>query len=117
LAEELVRRHAERGGMLGAEHRAIGVVVDRNQLRTPEQDDLRLGRQQNTDRAAQALRPALNRAERCGRPLFFADEGAHFTAPYQPIRCQGPQLACGWTSHYWQAAGRFKWARESGRGE
>ena len=89
--------------MLGAEHRAIGVVVDRNELRSPEENDLRLRRQQDADRAAQALRPALDGAERRVRPLFRADEGAHFTAPYQPIRCQGPGRFCGWIIHCWQA--------------
>ena len=40
FAPRLAPRQSQRGRMLGAEHRAIGVVVEDGELGTPEQDDL-----------------------------------------------------------------------------
>src|SRR3954468_24910592 len=105
-------RHAEGNRVLSPEHRTISVVVDRNELRSPEQNDLCLRRQQDADRAAQALRPALDRAERRARPVFRTDEGAHLTATYQPVCCQRPRrfqhgiVIVGRTSTRWDALPR-----------
>ena len=64
LAPALAGGTTERPGMLRAEHRRIGVVVDRDELRAPEEDHLSPGWQQDADRAPEALRPRLHGAER-----------------------------------------------------
>ena len=83
LAPALARGTTERPRMLRAEHRRIGIVVDRDELGTPEEDDLRLRRQQDADRAPEALRPRLHRTERRCRPVVRADALAHLPAACQ----------------------------------
>ena len=79
-------RQSECEWMLPAEDRPIRVVIEDNKLGAPEQNDLRFRRQQDADRAAQALRPMLKRAERGRGPVLVAHEPAHFAAARQPIR-------------------------------
>ncbi len=85
LAPALAGGTTERPRMLRAEHGCIGVVVDRDELRTPEKDDLRPGRQQDADGAPQALRPGLHGAEGGRRPVVLADEVAHPAAPREKV--------------------------------
>jgi hypothetical protein len=83
LAPRDPRRQPERVRMLGAEDGTIGVVVETDELRSPEQNDLRLRRQQHADGAAQALRPGLDGAEGRTRPVEGAHPLPHLAAPGQ----------------------------------
>jgi hypothetical protein len=80
LAPGLASRKTQGARMLRAEHRTIGVVVENGEFGTPENDDLRLRRQQHAHDAAQALRPGLHCAERRGRPVVGTNEPTHFAA-------------------------------------
>ena len=86
LAPAIARRTTECPRMLRAKHRRIGVVVDRDELGTPEENDLRLRRQQDADRAPEALRPRLHGTERRRRPVV----GPHLV-PLLPERKQQNQ--------------------------
>ena len=65
--------------MLRAEDRTVGVVVEDDEFRAPEQDDLRLGRQQHAHRAAQALRPVVT-----GPSGVFDQSMSRMRAPISP---------------------------------
>ena len=78
---------AERMRMLGAEDRAIGVVVKDDELRAPKQDDLSLRRKQHAQHAAQALGPRLHRTERRLRPVECAHERTQLSAAGQDRCC------------------------------
>ena len=79
----------ERRGCLLAQHRDVGVVVELHELRAPEQTDLGLRREQDADRAAEALRPGVGGAERGGGPLELADAPAHLATTREPGRRGG----------------------------
>ena len=59
--------------MIGADAGRVGVVVERDEIRAPEQHDLGLRGQQHADRRLQGLGPLAGRPERRVRPV----EGAH----------------------------------------
>ena len=87
----------ERLRMLRAEDGTVGVVVEDDELRAPEQDDLGLRRQQHAERAAQTLRPGVRIAGRRLRPIEGAHARTHFAAAGEERqRRQGPKrrLAC-----------------------
>src|SRR6185436_17336757 len=91
----LAAGHAESVWMLGAEHRAIGIVVKHGKVAPPERDDLRFGREQHAHRASEALWPALDRPQRRGRPVHRAHPRAHFAAALKKRQCgigHGPIL-------------------------
>ncbi len=68
LPPVLYRRPTEGARMLVADARRVGIVVQGDEFRAPEQHDLRLGRQQRGHRRLQARRPGVRRAEgRTGR--------------------------------------------------
>ena len=94
LAPALARGTTERLRMLRAERRRIGLVVDRDELGTPEEDDLRLRRQQDADRAPEALWPRLHGTERCRRPVVLADELAHLPTARQVGFRDDDRIAC-----------------------
>ncbi len=71
---------AQRTRVLGAEHRSVSIVIERDQLLSPEERDLRLGWQQDAECASQALRPCLDGAERRCRPVELSDESPHLAA-------------------------------------
>jgi hypothetical protein len=59
--------------VIGADARRVGVIVERDEIRAPEQDDLGLRGQHHADRRLQGLGPSAGRTERRDRPV----EGAH----------------------------------------
>src|SRR5262249_57671118 len=76
--------------MLRPEDRSVGVVVEDDELRAPEEDDLGLGRQQRAEGAAEALRPGVKGAERRPRPVEAADPLAHLaSAREEVVRARG----------------------------
>src|ERR1700730_1135214 len=81
LAPGAMSGQPERLRMLGAEHRTIGVVVENGEFESPEQDDLRLRREEHAERASKTLRPRVRGAERTIRPVHLAHAGAHVAAP------------------------------------
>src|SRR5581483_4291803 len=80
LAPRVASGASERVRMLDAEDGPVGVVVEDGEIRTPEEADLRFGRQQHADGAAQALRPLAWGAERRPCPVHGAHVRAHFAA-------------------------------------
>ena len=70
----------ERVRMFCAEDRTVRIVVQHDEFRPPEHDDLRLGRQQHAHGAAQALRPCVDRSERRCRPIQRAHPRAHLAS-------------------------------------
>jgi len=78
--EDALARVEQGAGMFGAKDRAVGVVVEDTELRAPEQDDLRLGREHHADGAPQALRPRVDGTERQAGPVRGAHPRAHFPA-------------------------------------
>ena len=89
LAPALAGGTTERPGMLRAEHRRVGVVVDRDELRAPEEDHLSPGWQQDADRTPEALRPRLHGAKRGRRPVVLANAAAHLAAAREEVRPGG----------------------------
>ena len=93
----LARRAAERGGMLVPDRRRIGIVVQRDLLRAPEQHDLRLRGQHHRQRVAQHRRPVLYRPQRRGGPVMRGDPPPHVAAAHR--ECQGIARSGGGLCH------------------
>ena len=87
LGPYLTSGQTEHGAVLAAEHWNVGVVVELDQLGTPEHADLRLRRKQDADGTAQALRPRGRGAERGGGPVEGANALSHLAAAREP-RCR-----------------------------
>src|SRR6185436_3402809 len=66
--------------VLRPEDRTVGIVVEDDEFRTPEQDDLRLGWEQHAHRAVKALGPGVDGPERRLRPVHVAHASAHFAS-------------------------------------
>src|SRR4051812_25519118 len=60
----------------GAEHLHVGIVVKEGRLRPPAHPHGMTGVEHQAGRRLQALRPALDRAERRARPIEAADPSA-----------------------------------------
>ena len=86
LAPCLGTGKAERLRMLCAEDRTVRIVVEHDEFRAPEHDDLRFGGQQHAHGAAQALRRGVDRSEWRRRPIESAHPRAHLTATLE--ECQ-----------------------------
>ena len=80
--------------MFRAEDRTVRVVVEHREFRTPEHDDLRLGREQHAHRAAEALRPRVSGTERRLPPVQVAHPSAHLAPALQErqVGCVRGQL-------------------------
>jgi len=85
LAPALAGGTTERPGMLRAEHGRVGVVVDRDELRAPEEDHLSPGWQQDADRTPEALWPRLHGAKRGRGPVVLANAAAHLAAAREEV--------------------------------
>ncbi|MNI66434.1 hypothetical protein D3C73_1219960 [compost metagenome] len=72
-------------GMLAANGRRIGVIVKRSKGLTPEQHELRLGRQQCSHYRLQVGRPCFRRAERRVAPVHRLQQCADGTAIEQEV--------------------------------
>ena len=99
FAPTLPRWLSERGRVLGAEDRPIGVVVERDEVWTPEQDDLSLGGEQDAHRRAQALGPLGHGTQRRPRPVERAHAVAHLTATGEPLRGHWLRRRCRVRAH------------------
>lgn len=66
--------------MFVADRGRVGVIVERHELRSPEENDLRLRLEQQADRGAQGWRPVAGRPKRRVRPLTRADQSAERSA-------------------------------------
>src|SRR6185436_7673905 len=94
LRPDLLARPAERPRMLPAEDLGVGIVVKHDALGAPIEDDGETRADADAQRAAQALRPGLDRPERALRPVERADALAHFAAAGEPSR-RGAVLGFG----------------------
>src|ERR1041385_2094753 len=78
---------AERARMpLRAHGLAIGVVIELDQLRTPPDEHRVVGIEQDANGGPKALRPAVRRPDRSGRPVERARQLTHFPAAGEEIR-------------------------------
>ena len=82
---DIAKRLAERPGVLRAEHRAVRIVVDRDVVRPPPQQQRDAIRQQKTDDHPQGGGPRLGRAEWGLRPVVRAHERRHLAAANEPV--------------------------------
>ena len=80
LAPVFAGRPAERMGMLVADRRRVGVVVDGDELGTGKDDDLRLRRQNQIHGSVETFRPRGARPERAAAPIERADQAFQFPA-------------------------------------
>jgi hypothetical protein len=71
LREDLAGRGAERRGVLVGDQRDVGLVVDEDELRPPQQRHGELGVQREIDGVAQRRGPRGDRPERRGLPVNF----------------------------------------------
>ncbi len=71
----LARRPAEGPGMLVAEDRAIGVVVEKHEVRAPPQRHRKGGGEHDLRRQLQARRPVPARSQKGGRPVVGVEQG------------------------------------------
>ena len=81
LRPDVAQRHAHRRRVLGAQHRDVGVVVDRDEVGAPEDADRVAGLEADRGRGLQRARPALDGSQRCGTPIVRPQEGAALAAP------------------------------------
>ncbi len=95
LAPGFAAGTSERVGVLRTEDGPIGVVVQDDGAGSPEEHDLRFRRQEHADRAAQALRPRLWRAERGRAPVHLAHPPAHFAAAGKECQERGIEPGLG----------------------
>src|SRR6185295_10472424 len=75
----------QRPGMFASPDRQIGVVIYRDELRPPIQDDGEARIEADADGGPQALRPVGRRAQRRGGEVERPHERAHFTAAAQKV--------------------------------
>lgn len=68
-----------------AEHRPIRIVVELNEMRTPEEADRISRAEAESDHRPQALRPRRRGADRCHRPVKRARALAHLPTADEPI--------------------------------
>ncbi len=85
LAPHLAGRAAQRPGMLAADDREIGVVIEIGQLGSPADPDRLARRQHDADGGPEALRPGFGRAQGRRGPVVRADQAAHVAAAGQKI--------------------------------
>ena len=83
LGPHLAERPPQRPRMLLAQHRAVGVVVDRDVVGTPPQQLREAVGQDQADDGLQRRRPGLHRAERRRAPVLGADQGAHLARAFE----------------------------------
>jgi hypothetical protein len=77
------RRPAKSARMLVADRRGVGIVIQRNEFRTPEQHDLRVRRQHHGRGGLQRRRPPFRWSQRRAPPVMRIDEGSEIAAPRQ----------------------------------
>ncbi len=80
FAPHLRSRPAQRPGVLAADDRLIGIVIEIGQLGSPADPDRLARGQHDAHRRAQALGPRLRRPEGGSAPVVTADERAHLAA-------------------------------------
>jgi hypothetical protein len=83
LAPGFAPRQTQRARVLASEHGPVRVVVEDRELRPPEQDDLRLGRQHHADGAVETLGPGRGRPQRGRLPIQLAQTPPHLAATLQ----------------------------------
>jgi hypothetical protein len=71
--------------VFSAEDRTIGIVIERDQILSPEKRYLSLRGQENAECASKALRPGFDGAQWRYRPVRASDEVAHFATPDNDI--------------------------------
>ena len=74
-------RLAQGVGVLAADDRLVGVVVEVDQLGAPADPDRLAGRQHDADCRLEALRPGGRRSERIVVPVMGTDQRPQFAAP------------------------------------
>ena len=83
LRPALLDRLRQGFGMLFSEDRTIGVIVHRNVLRSPPEQQRKPIGEQQTGHHPQARRPVLDRSDRRTRPIVSTHQRAHLAAPGQ----------------------------------
>src|ERR1700761_2720620 len=71
---DLACRTPDRPGMLAADDRPIGIVIEINEFFAPADPDRLARSQHDAHGRLQALRPMFGRAQRTGRPIVGANE-------------------------------------------
>jgi hypothetical protein len=74
---------AEDGGMASVGEHGVRIVVDHVALAAPQQHDGHRGEQEDPRGGLQALRPALDGAERRSAPFKRSNESGHLTRPLE----------------------------------
>ncbi len=81
LRPDVAQRHPHRRRVLGAQHRHVGVVVDRDQVGPPEDADPVARLEADRRRRLQRPRPAVDPAQRGAAPLMRPQQSAALAAP------------------------------------
>ena len=92
LRPTLAGRLPQRGRMTRPQDRLIGVVVDLDQLRTPQHDGRQRRIQHRADGDPQTRRPLRDRAERRFRPVVVAHPRGHVAMARRPSHGNISQL-------------------------
>ncbi len=92
LPPDLGRRLAECIGMLAADDRLVGIVVEKDQFRSPSDPDGLARRQHDAHGRLQTLRPACRHADGSLRPVQGPHALGHFAAPAQKRCALGRRL-------------------------
>ena len=83
LRPAFARRLRQRSGMLLSQDRAIGVVIDRDVMGSPPQQQRKPIGEQQIGHHPKARRPILDRSDRRTRPIVSTHQRAHLAAPGQ----------------------------------
>src|SRR5215218_10249262 len=75
--------------MLEAHEVATTIIVDLNEVGTPQRDHGETAGQEKVDGSPQALRPSFDRPKRRRGPVLGADTLRHLVGPVRPSSCFG----------------------------
>ena len=90
----LAERLANRPGVLRAEHRTVGIVVNRNVFRPPPEQQGKPVRQQEADHHPQSRGPRPDRAKRRLGPVLRPDQLAHLPAAADEVDIVVEVITC-----------------------
>src|SRR5215831_2766065 len=85
--------------MLSPEDRTVGIIVDRNVLRSPPQEQREPVGEQKAHHRPQGRRPALDWADRCFGPIEGTHQRAHFAPAGEKRRGSGRTIGTFQSRH------------------
>ncbi|RDI57963.1 hypothetical protein DES45_106277 [Microvirga subterranea] len=86
----------EKARMPSARKHRVGIVVDHDPVRPPEEHHGDRGPQHDADRGPEALGPKIHRTDRRAAPVEGLHEGRHLPAPGEEIGRRRSEIAVHW---------------------